>query len=200
MKLIELKRCAHRQLGATKGTFTPCRSVLPQWNWMRYHRQAIYGHAKMGYRWIEKVGLAAFDGDRMLIVRKRGGTLFILPGGKPEGQEGDLATLSREIHEELGCQVRNPVLSGVFKDRAAGIENAVVVVRLYTGELLGAPVPQSEIEELAWLDIRKPVSLPLAPSIINGILPHLRRRARRSAASKSGEATSEHVQGLLELI
>jgi 8-oxo-dGTP diphosphatase len=152
----------------------------------------------MSCRWIEKVGLATFDGDRLLVVRKRGGTLFILPGGKPEGQEGDLATLARELDEELGCRVAKPILSGVFKDRAAGIDDAIVIVRLYTGELLGDPLPQAEIEEIAWLNMRKPGSLPLAPSIVNGIIPHLRRRAKR-APPWSGKATSENVQGLFEL-
>lgn len=153
----------------------------------------------MGCKWIEKVGLAALNGQKLLVVRKHGGSMFILPGGKPEGQERDLATLARELDEELGCTVSDPCLAGVFTDRAAGINDAVVVVRLYSGELLGEPVPQAEIEEIAWLDITKPDTLPLAPSIANGILPYLQkwlRKARRN--SKQGAA--EHVQGLLELV
>lgn len=154
----------------------------------------------MSCKWIEKVGLAAFDRGRMLVVRKRGGKIFILPGGKPEGEEGDLATLAREIDEELGCTVSAPVLSGVFKDRAAGSEDAVVVVRLYTGALVGTPQPRSEIEELAWIDIAKPGAISLAPSIVNGIIPHLRRQARRTGKTASGEPGGEVLQGLLELI
>lgn len=152
----------------------------------------------MSCKWIEKVGLAAFDGERLLVVRKRGGSLFILPGGKPEGEEGDLAALSRELDEELGCSVSSPSLSGVFTDRAAGISDAVVVVRLYQGDLVGDPVPQAEIEELAWLDIRKSNSLPLAPSIINGILPHLKKTMRRAAGLSKPQP--QVVQGLLELL
>lgn len=152
----------------------------------------------MSCKWIEKVGLAALDGERLLVVRKRGGSLFILPGGKPEGEEGDLAALSRELDEELGCSVSSPSLSGVFTDRAAGIADAVVVVRLYQGDLVGDPVPQAEIEELAWLDIRKPDSLPLAPSIINGILPHLKKTMRRAA--RLSKPQPQVVQGLLELV
>jgi 8-oxo-dGTP diphosphatase len=152
----------------------------------------------MSCKWIEKVGLAALDGNRLLVVRKRGGSLFILPGGKPEGEEGDLAALSRELDEELGCSMSSPSLSGVFTDRAAGIADAVVVVRLYRGELVGDPVPRAEIEELAWLDIRKPDSLPLAPSIINGILPHLRKTMRRAA--RLSKPQPQVIQGLLELV
>jgi 8-oxo-dGTP diphosphatase len=156
----------------------------------------------MSCKWIQKVGLAAFREDRLLVVRKRGGAVFILPGGKPEGHENDLATLSREVDEELGCAVAQPILSGVFTDKAAGIDNAVIIVRLYMGELVGKPLPKSEIQEIAWLDIKKPDSLPLAPSIVNYILPHLRRRAKRAArasAATSRQPASQHVQGLLEL-
>jgi 8-oxo-dGTP diphosphatase len=152
----------------------------------------------MSCKWIEKVGLAALDDGRLLVVRKHGGTMFILPGGKPEGTEGDLAALTRELDEELGCSVSSPSLSGVFTDRAAGVSDAVVVVRLYQGNLVGNPIPQAEIEELAWLDIRKPDTLPLAPSIVNGILPHLRKTLRRAA--RLSKPQPQVVQGLLELV
>ena len=59
----------------------------------------------MACRWIEKVGLAAIEDGRLLVVRKRGGAVFILPGGKPEGGESDLEALARELDEELGCAV-----------------------------------------------------------------------------------------------
>jgi 8-oxo-dGTP diphosphatase len=153
-------------------------------------------------KWIEKVGLACLENGRLLVVRKRGGSVFILPGGKPEGKESDLMTLARELNEELGCGVSRPSLEGVFTDVAAGYQNAVVVVRLYSGDIIGRPMPQAEIEELAWLDLSKPRSLPLAPSITNAILPHLRRRLRKVAAFGSGLASQQFddlAQGCLEL-
>jgi 8-oxo-dGTP diphosphatase len=85
----------------------------------------------MAYKWIYKVGLAVVSNDRLLVVRKRNTGTFILPGGKPEGLETDLATLAREVDEELGCRVESPFFRGVFKDIAAGAVHSVVVVRLY---------------------------------------------------------------------
>lgn len=149
----------------------------------------------MSPNWIEKIGLAALDGDRLLVVRKHGGTLFILPGGKPEGSEGDLAALTRELGEELGCGLAEPRLVGVFTDQAAGSTGKTVIVRLYAGELTGTPTPQAEIEELAWVNIRKPHSLPLAPSIVNKILPHLRSRR---FSRQSGPLQADTVQGSFE--
>lgn len=148
-------------------------------------------------RWIHKVGLAAEYEGHLLVARKRGSDVFILPGGKPEGDENDLQTLAREVREELDCGVERLVLRGVFTDVAAGAADAVVVVRLYSGDLVGEPRPCSEIEELAWVNIRKP-ALKLAPSIENGILPYLRRRKGRSASSV--ESSSEPLQGAFEIV
>jgi 8-oxo-dGTP diphosphatase len=41
----------------------------------------------------------------VLLVRKRGTKAFMQPGGKRDRGESDLAALSREIVEELGCCV-----------------------------------------------------------------------------------------------
>src|SRR5207237_6921289 len=45
------------------------------------------------------------EAGRILLVRKRGTTTFMQPGGKRDPGEDDIATLSREIDEELGCQL-----------------------------------------------------------------------------------------------
>lgn len=152
----------------------------------------------MGCKWIYKVGLATISEGRLLVARKRNSDVFILPGGKPEGDERDLETLQREIDEELGCSIEKPILRGVFKDLAAGDSGAVVVVRLYSANLVGEPRPCSEIEELAWIDLRGSADLPLAPSITNGILPYLRKRVR-SCAGAAVQPADQFVQGLFEL-
>jgi 8-oxo-dGTP diphosphatase len=153
----------------------------------------------MACKWIQKVGLAAISDGRLLVARKRNSEIFILPGGKPEGSETDLETLKREVDEELGCTIANPILRGVFKDVAAGDSGAVVVVRLYSADIVGDPKPCSEIEELAWIDLMAPKGVTLAPSIQNGILPYLRRRSK-SVAGGATQPADELVQGLLELV
>lgn len=149
----------------------------------------------MGIRWIRKVGAAILEEDRLLVVRKRGMTSFILPGGKPEGEETELQTLSREVDEELGCAMDCVSLAGTFTDAAAGTANAVVVVKLYRATLVGSPAPRSEIEEMAWVPLRGTAGVALAPSIVNGIIPHLRRRNRGSA-----EGGEHRLQGVFELV
>ena len=42
---------------------------------------------------------------RVLLVRKRGTTAFMQPGGKRDAGEDDITALARELCEELGCQL-----------------------------------------------------------------------------------------------
>ncbi len=123
---------------------------------------------------ILKVGLAVIDGARVLVVRKRGGFRFILPGGKPESGENDVQTLRREIEEELGCGLDDKTIEflGDFTDTAADMTDTTVTVRLYKGRLDGRPSPRSEIETLRWVASGEDDGS-LAPSLRNQILPFL---------------------------
>jgi 8-oxo-dGTP diphosphatase len=60
----------------------------------------------MSERIISVVAALIRDNDgRVLLVRKRGTSAFMQPGGKRDVDESDLAALSREVAEELGCRV-----------------------------------------------------------------------------------------------
>jgi 8-oxo-dGTP diphosphatase len=127
------------------------------------------------YREIVKIGLAVTDGERLLLVRKRGGRSYILPGGKPEHGEDDFQALAREIEEELGCGIiaSSVCYLGSFSDIAADLENTVVTVRLYAARLAGTPTPTSEIEQLEWFNPDLVNRITLAPSLQNQIVPFL---------------------------
>lgn len=126
-------------------------------------------------REITKIGLAVMDGDRVLLVKKRGSDFLILPGGKPEKNETDVQTLSRELDEELGCRLASNHLAflGTFSDEAAGMPGVTVTIRLYAGSLVGTPIPHSEIESILWWTPTEYPNSELAPSLKNSILPFL---------------------------
>jgi 8-oxo-dGTP diphosphatase len=128
---------------------------------------------------ITKIGLAVMDGDRLLLVRKRGSDFLILPGGKPERNENDAQTLSRELEEELGCRVVSDQLKflGTFSDEAADMPGVRVTIKLYTGGLIGTPIPQAEIESIVWWTRTAHTESSLAPSLRNSILPFLHNLA-----------------------
>lgn len=129
-------------------------------------------------REIVKIGLAVCEGDRLLLVRKKGTTFFILPGGKPEVGESDVTALRREIVEELGCGLDPESIEpiGTFSDAAAGMPGTLVTVRLYRGTLIGTPQPMSEIDLLVWFGMDGSDADELAPSLRNSIIPFLTSR------------------------
>src|SRR4029077_1813082 len=61
------------------------------------------------------------DAGRVLLVRKRGTSAFMQPGGKRDAGESDIAALARELVEELGCRVNEDSARalGVFNCDAA---------------------------------------------------------------------------------
>lgn len=141
---------------------------------------------------ITKIGLAVLDDDRVLLVRKRGSDLYILPGGKPEGDEDDVTALRREIDEELGCSLSEVGLEflGEFTDRVAGAIATTVTVRLYIGTLAGKPTPSSEIEELQWLSVLDRACARVAPSLENQILPYLLEELPQLSGAGRTKATA----------
>ena len=124
---------------------------------------------------IRKVGLLIVREKRLLLCRKRRGTtLLILPGGKPEGDETEEQALGREIEEELGTTVSAIEHCGRYEDEAAG-DPRRVNISLYTGLLAGEPVASGEIAELIWFGLGDDTEL-ISPSLRRQILPDLLRR------------------------
>jgi len=135
-------------------------------------------------RTIRIVAALIADGDgRTLLVRKRGTAKFMLPGGKPDPGETDLAALAREIEEELGCALDRDscVDLGEFASPAAHEPGFTVSARLFATALRERVRARGEIEELAWVDPDEDPGLDLAPLARAHALPIARelKRERR---------------------
>ena len=114
------------------------------------------------------------DNDgRVLLVRKRGTSAFMQPGGKRDVEESDVAALSREVAEELGCRVvvetARPL--GVFDCAAANEPGYRVQAAVYAVNVEGVVEPKAEIDEVVWVDPVALPDLPFAPLTRDYVLP-----------------------------
>ncbi|MBU2595217.1 NUDIX domain-containing protein [Patescibacteria group bacterium] len=122
------------------------------------------------------LGLAAIHNGHLLICRKI--DTWILPGGKTEENEDDLACLERELDEEMpGLRSTLPPLNrlqllGSFRGTTphSGKQAEVIV---YLGETTSMPVLTSrEILEAVWTDSPEEFEL---SEITRKIVQHLRQ-------------------------
>jgi 8-oxo-dGTP diphosphatase len=110
---------------------------------------------------------------RVLLVRKHGTAAFMQPGGKRNAGEDDARALAREVYEELGCSVVAGSVRwlGAFEAPAAHEPGCRVHAAVYAVEVAGTIVPQSEIDEIAWVEPGGPCGLALAPLARDHVLP-----------------------------
>lgn len=121
---------------------------------------------------VSAVTLRDADGQ-VLTVRKRGTSLFMQPGGKPEPGESAHDCAVREVEEELGLHLDPAQLQlvGVHRTAAANEAGQDLLATVFEHPVLTgrrAPVvhPAAEIEQVRWLDPREPLPDDLAPLLL----------------------------------
>ncbi|PPG40436.1 NUDIX domain-containing protein [Pseudoclavibacter sp. RFBA6] len=118
---------------------------------------------------------------RVLTVRKRGTTKFMLPGGKLEPGESPKVAAIREIEEEVGIVLDDAEVAflGEWTTAAANEAATDLVGTVYLAALTGTPNARAEIEELRWVDAYPGPDADLAylaPLLSECVMPELRRR------------------------
>ena len=123
---------------------------------------------------------------RVLTVRKRGTSTFMLPGGKFESGESPADAAVRESAEEVGVMVDAAALEllGHFRADAANEPGHLVDAHVYVvaggldADTVLDGIPASEIEEVRWLDLRRgQTGVPLAPLLTEHVWPAIADRA-----------------------
>ncbi|MDD4333028.1 MAG: NUDIX domain-containing protein [Patescibacteria group bacterium] len=117
--------------------------------------------------------LVCEPGDKYL---EKSVTQYLMPGGQLE-EKSDLECLEREIKEELDCKIKkdNINLIGEYTDIAA-TPGRDVMIRLYAGEIIGEPMPNTEIGALHWIGRNDITNERVSPIIRNKIIPDLIKR------------------------
>jgi 8-oxo-dGTP diphosphatase len=111
----------------------------------------------------------------ILLVRKRGTTAWMQPGGKLEPDEAPDRALARELLEELGLTV-DPVTFdhwGRFTAPAANEAGHTVDCDIYGVAIAQVPVAAAEIDEFRWVSLDE-AELEIAPLALEHVLPRLR--------------------------
>ena len=127
------------------------------------------------------------ESGRSLLVRKRGTAVFQQPGGKRDPADtDDLATLARELREELGCELIRASAQWLCHCVAAAANEPghIVEAVVYAVQVIGTISAQAEIEELRWIDPAAPGEVPIATLSREHILPLLSGTAWVGAASR----------------
>lgn len=123
-------------------------------------------------------------GGEVLLVRKRGTTAFIQPGGKLEPGEEPVDTLCRELAEELGLAIAPslPAYLGRYSAPAVNEPGHVVTAEIFHLETDSPVTPGAEIEEIVWTDPQSTDHLTLAPLTRDHVLPLCGRLLAREKA------------------
>jgi 8-oxo-dGTP pyrophosphatase MutT (NUDIX family) len=111
---------------------------------------------------------------RAIVVRKHGTTGFMQPGGKIERGESAIATLIRELREELGLEVDVDATEFLGSFEAAALNEPGQTVRAEVFALVtDADLrPAAEIEAIYWLESPDDTdSVELAPLTLDVMLP-----------------------------
>ena len=104
---------------------------------------------------IRKSALAVIKDRKILMTREEKNEFaFYMLGGTIEPGEAEVDCLLREVVEEVGVKVDPDSLKFLaeFENEAHGKVNTRVNIKLYSGELIGSPVPSSEVVEIAYFD------------------------------------------------
>lgn len=123
-----------------------------------------------------------WDGERFLAVERPEGKpqagFWEFPGGKIEPGETPADALARELREELGVALRpeSALALGTFEDEAVNEPGRRVQGESFLVRVDGTPRAQAEIAELAWIPLRPPHGVKLAPLSERHVLPMAARQ------------------------
>lgn len=140
------------------------------------HSNKFVAAARLGVMQVIQVSAIVMRDPRgyVLNVRKRGTTMLMLPGGKPEQTENPAETAIREFQEELGVTLNSELLAplGEFRAAAANEPGHTLVAHVFEHPFVAGVHASAEIEYLEWIH-PSAIRADLAPLTIDCVFPAL---------------------------
>jgi len=130
------------------------------------------GHAKF----VVSAVVLRDEHGRILVVRKRGTSRYMLPGGKIEAGETPVQAAIRELQEEVGADLQATELTflGRWTTVAAKEPDHLVEGHIFEHPWIAGLSVQAEIDDLLWLHPDEMASrTDLAPLLTERVLPAL---------------------------
>ena len=122
-----------------------------------------------------KIAAAAImnSAHQMLLVRKRGTTAYMQPGGMIDMGETPIQALRRELGEELNLHLPGDDIEfiGDFQAEAANEPNCTVSAAIFRLDHDGPFEPAAEIEAITWYPDAQSGPIELAPLTRDHVLP-----------------------------
>lgn len=128
---------------------------------------------------IHKAGGILVKDRRLLVVRSKGKDIFNTPGGKLEAGETSEEALQRELLEEIRIRVTEDQLEafGTFYADAAGQEHLTIRMDVFTVKgWQGEINPDSEIEEIRWINSHDAEEIPLGSIFHHEVIPRMKQQ------------------------
>jgi 8-oxo-dGTP diphosphatase len=115
---------------------------------------------------------AVDEAGRLLVVRKRGTSVFMQPGGKPEPGESAAQTLVRELAEEVGVRLELADLEplGTFITDAANEAGTTLIADVFRATITQLVRAAAEIDEVRWMLPQELATARVAPLITQHML------------------------------
>ncbi|NLA29769.1 MAG: NUDIX domain-containing protein [Propionibacterium sp.] len=107
---------------------------------------------------IEVSAVCLFDSfGRVLTVRKRGTSGWMLVGGKPEAGETPVQCAVREVHEELGVRLDAARLRGLGTFHSTAVNEGVpLTAHVFVSDEPVRPAVRAELAAMRWVDPADP--------------------------------------------
>jgi 8-oxo-dGTP pyrophosphatase MutT (NUDIX family) len=115
---------------------------------------------------------------RLLVVRKHNARFWMLPGGKADAGETPLATMQREVMEEVGIVLTEAMTRylGHYEAIAANEPDHRVSAHVFYGRYDGDITPLAELAEAIWVHPADLAEDSTAPLLKEAVLPALMQK------------------------
>jgi 8-oxo-dGTP pyrophosphatase MutT (NUDIX family) len=119
-----------------------------------------------------RAGVILFHEGKLLLMRQNNASFWVLPGGTLEENESLPQCALRELEEEAGLILGDPILIGLseFSDERRHVLDATFTARYLSGSLAWQPPYPENINAIEWVEEQDFQRLTLKPNALQSFI------------------------------